>query len=398
MSDIAINITEDADSFFRSVYLAIGANAPVIDDMNVPLSFGESLFSRKEDNVGKMDLMKQAVQGLREHAFKLILELLRKIDASDQEDSSLFNEYVQLIGPQITKLSAQPTEANNEVVKELTCGNAAELKTKVAHIIEIFLINNSIWVDGNDIFEFEKNYNATNDKNQIKILKQNGENNELMELFKNDKGDAFFPSGDPIFFILRVQGGINYKLIVTKPARKYCAKYAIKQGSAGLCALPANYKNALTSYLTTLKPSNATETEKLRKFANHVQNGSPITPTIFATKEELAEEIGSSTASVSDERESVSNFSDESAHKEGLTFASLIGMTSFTDSLKAKMLTVPPPAPVPGTICNDSDLKRALENKTLNPTGLLGGKSRPSKKRRSSKLTIKRTKKRRNAR
>lgn len=413
--DFQLKIDDNSDSFFYSVYLAIEVQAPVVDRENIQTLFGETLFfdKSKYDSINKntkktndleivnrVKAMQTKINIYRSYAFKPILDVLHQVGANqeipEEEMQGLFANYQRLVQPQINKLVSKPSDKNNQTKDLITCETPEILKNNANIIAQLFEhYNSDIWVDEDDIYEFEKNFNERNDKNQIKILKRN--NNGDIELFKNHDGDTFFPTGDPTFIVLQVfdennpSNIISYKLIVTminatKRNPTICTKYQLQKGVGSLCELPQKYKDSLLAYLASLQTSNQQKEESKQKLINHILNREPITPSVYASAEKIKEEIGSETTE-SSESKSVSNFSETSEHANQLFFNNLMQLKSFEASLENKQTVNP------NLICEDKELKALLYDKTPNKPGLLGG-SRKSRKMRVCGAVTKKTKKR----
>lgn len=326
---------EDGDSFFRAIYLATNDNAPAIDED----------FSTKSKNFQFGDK-----QFMSEQEF---------IDAKNDKLNADFKK----INSEIETKSAKMRHA---IIKYKTFVKKFEGPDSSEHI----------QVDDNDVFEFETNYNNANNNKQIKLLKKTG---ETIEVFQNNRGETYIPTKDPSFIILQVSDD-NYSLLVTINGRHYCSKYSIET-TTGKCTLSDKYR---VSLLTSLQAMDATTNNNIAALIAHVNKKSRVTPSIFATKEEIEEAVGVETPEPS-EVASVSNYSDSSEHIGRVAFDTLIKMKHFTVITRIE----------PTSICTDPRFKPMLENKIPNPTSLLGGSKAHSKKR-GARKSVKQTKKRTN--
>ena len=398
-SEVVLHIEYDVNSFFYSIYLAIHENSPELNRDNISKAFTSYLFHTTDEYANSPKKEKQKmdedIRGLyvstskyRSYAFKPINDFLSKItkkQKSEEEKKTLFDEYNKLVNPYLTELAETPNEVNNEIIRSLTYNKFDDLKNAITTVKDD-VFGDRMWPTDNDVCEFEKNYNKDNPTKQIKILKQN-QTGDKLELFKNQDGETNLQINEHglTFVVLRSYGNGNYKLVVTLNGEDICKKYKLS-GGRGLCILPENYKAMLLKELNKLKTSKPDQTAIISNFISYIE-GKPLSKPGAASKEELHELLGSETATNSDIA-SASNYSDSSEHQKEVFFKNLIGMVSFDDSLKDSSVKIN------GTICDDPGLKKALDDKTPNKNGLLGGtKHRSSKKNRFAKIN-KQTKKR----
>jgi len=322
---------KDGDSFFRAIYLATNNNAPVIDEA----------FLTKLSNTGafgdKQFMSENEFNGIKDD--KLNADFI-KLSSEIQHMRQAISKYKSFV-----KKFEEPDSSGN------------------------------ITVDGNYIFEFEKNYNANNNK-QIKLLKKTG---ETIEVFQNNRGETYIPTKDPSFIILQVSDD-NYSLLVTINRRHYCSNYSIET-TTGKCPLSDKYRESL---LTSLQAMDATTNNNIAVLIAHVNKKSRVTPSIFVTEEEIEGAVGLGTPEPS-EVASVSNYSESSEHISRVAFDELIKMKHFTVITRIE----------PTSICTDPRFKPMLENKIQNLTSLLGGSKSYSKKR-GARKSVKQTKKRTN--